>query len=551
MKWTHGLVGRTGLLITVLSMVLVTMVLAACGDEPAPAATVAPGTNKTIGSILPLGTPAPVTTSVATTPATTLIATAAPTTVASTTATPTPAAPTTIAPTTVAPTTAASVEGKGGQELVGQLLALKVEGGSSKTEVEVRISRVELVSSTKRATPTKDTYLLAFYEAVNVGTQAINNGNIYGAMFLSDAQGNIYKHPDNDGTVLGNLAEQDAAKYPLPNLTTSIVQPGAIFKSYALYDVPVSGPGLRVVPAYDFNKSARTPKDSDFAPTAAGPDSGAGQELVGQLIAADGRDAQLDIRVKGVERQTEIKGDAETIKAKGVFVIVQLEAANVGKYPADFLVLPVTLQDSQGRTFKGTTNLTKLLDALSKADPDKYRSYNYVQPGFSRPLVAVFEVAADVSGLKLMPDGTYATSKRQASADSFAKSGGGSDSGAGQELTGQSFTYNQFANKVTKTERLPQIKAGTRALTTDGVFVVIVYEATNNDSKEQYAHDPILKDSQGRYFVATHILSFGFLSDLDKQYPDNNKPVAVGQKATRYAYYELPKDAANLSLEGQ
>jgi hypothetical protein len=153
-------------------------------------------------------------------------------------------------------------------------------------------------------------------------------------------------------------------------------------------------------------------------------------------------------------------------------------------------------------------------------------------------------VPKEVSGFKLEADELIASKSRQASPDSFTNSGGkGPDSGAGQELVGKTFTnptYN-LAVKITKVERLTEIKSGSKTLKPrgNGVYLVVVYQATNNGDKELNSTAFKLKDNLGRIFVGGGYEASIAMSD---KYPSISS-LGPGKTGNDFRVFEVVRDA--------
>ena len=524
-----------------LMALLFTIMLSACGDDK-PATlpnAVSPATTRAA-----VTTAAPqATTNAATANPTTLSTTIAPTTVAPTTTAPnTTVARTTAAPaTTTAPdgTTAATTSNATtGKELQGQLLALTLKPG----DIDLKVVEIENLGDLKSGSISASPVGVFVGLQVDVANVGKDPAGLYsGSIKLLDAKGHLFESASSDAYTLLEL--QDNKKYVRP----TTVQPGTTRRFIYLFDLPQNITGLKLAPGADFMKTDRAPSEASFKPASAGngQDSGAGPELKGQLTAADDNSTNLDVQVTDVERKTEVTGD-HTEKAKGVFIIVQVQVANIGKYSSFSGYQYLILQDSTGRKFTAGSN-TAAGDILHRLDRAKYTEIGSVLPGFTQSGMLVYDIPVDAAGLKLAArDGS--TTNRQPDAASFKKSGGvGPDSGAGPELVSRTFTKDQVDYTVTKVYRLKELKSKGRSIgQTDGIFLVVVYEAANKSGKTVYASPATLIDGQSRRYP-----SYVFTSLLDDvpEATETGGNLADSQKAVRFALYEVPKDATHFTLE--
>jgi hypothetical protein len=277
--------------------------------------------------------------------------------------------------------------------------------------------------------------------------------------------------------------------------------------------------------------------------TMVAPATGPGSELQGKLIATK----NTDVRVTRIARLDNLKSGAGTINPKnGIFLAVFYEMANVSQKPV--ALDDITLYDDQNTQLKETTDINTLTAFYSlypnETDVDR------IQPGFVAKKAKLYDVAKEASGFRVEAQPDY-KSDRQPSADSFANPGGkGSDSGAGQELTGKTYTTtsttdNNITFKAVKVDRLTELKAGTVSRATKGAYLVVVYELQYEKGKSSTVsailNTPALKDSAGRLFSGES----DSLSDLAKLAKASGKYADVLKPNTQLAVYEVTKDAAN------
>lgn len=86
--------------------------------------------------------------------------------------------------------------------------------------------------------------------------------------------------------------------------------------------------------------------------------SGLGSELIGQLIAVDG----TDVRVRSVKSFTQLNGSSKTFTPKGIFLVVVMDVANLGKKPAGLGL--INLKDNQGKEYTDL-NALDTIEALA------------------------------------------------------------------------------------------------------------------------------------------------------------------------------------------
>ncbi len=517
--------------LTLVCVMMLASLLAACGD---PTATTVPAT-----------TAAP-TTAAATTAATTAAAiTTAATTVAATTAA------TTVAATTVA-TTAAAASGtfpaiSGVKEVVMDA-AIQAEI-AKQFPASLKNANIKYYTSDndydKAASDVDAALTGAGYKfAIPGQSKPAKQGEQYVGLYTKTGAEDLLI-----GTlpVPANL-DQVGGSSTLPGLSGDALKKFADqMKGKKSLVFVLSAPNL-LQTLFELGQSNGNPTTSAAQTTAAvttaataatGATTGTDSQLVGQLIAA----GDLDIRIKKVERFTELKGTTKTATPKGVFLAITYEFANLGKKPTGFSFL--TLKDGLNREFQTTTDF----DAISALTGSYgYKSNFAVNPGFLGSEFKVYDVPKDATGFKLEADKTFGKTDRKPSADSFSSSGGkGADSGAGQELVGKTLTNakEMYDVKVTKVERLTEIVGNSKSVKTTGVYLIVVFEATNNGAKPLNFVSMDLKDNTGRVFSGG--TDFDVAIALSGKYKSLSG-VNPGQSGSGYRAYEVTKDAAGMEL---
>jgi hypothetical protein len=171
-----------------------------------------------------------------------------------------------------------------------------------------------------------------------------------------------------------------------------IINPGFVGINVKLYDLPKDLTGLKIVDD-GFEKTTRKPSPDSFSTSGGkGPDSSAGQELVGKAITEKAR--KLDVKVTKVERLQEATREGKTIKPDGVWIVVVYDITNTGDKPGGLTTF--NLQDSEGRVYESSD-----FD-LEVALGSKYKNELSINPGQSGSGFKVFEVVKEASGFRLV-----------------------------------------------------------------------------------------------------------------------------------------------------
>lgn len=522
-------------------LLVVTLMLAACGDQTA--------------------TPVPATTA----PASTAAATTAVTTrAAATTAAATSAATTSVATTAAATTSAAATSAAdtiqlpaiAGLKEIELDAAFKAEIGKQTPQLQnfaikgyVSDDSDEKVAASLDTALTGAGYKYALPGATKISKQGDSYFGLYakaGALDLLVAVQQIPADPAKlaDGPTPGvsqEVIQKFVDQVKGKKTFISIIGSKDILKAVA-NGRATSTETAAATTAAGTTAAATPVKESTVQATAASlGQSGPGSELVGKLIATE----NADVRVKKVERFTELKSGNKTIAPKGVFMAVSLEIANIGKKPT-FDVF-VTLKDDKGNEIK----ITEDFDASSVLSSDYgYKSDFLINPGFVGSDYKLYDVPKDASSFTLEADNLFSSSTRQPLPDSFTNNGGkGPDSGAGQELTGK--TYKDATNKadvkITKVERFTEIKSDSKTLKPNGngVYLVVVYQAKNNGDKNLNSVSLHLKDSAGRIFSAGANFDLAFA--LARKYSSLSN-VEPGKTGNGYEVFEVLRDASGFDL---
>lgn len=265
--------------------------------------------------------------------------------------------------------------------------------------------------------------------------------------------------------------------------------------------------------------------------------SGPGSELVGTLIATE----NLDVKIKKVERYNELKYEGKTVKPKGSFLVISYDYANIGKTPV--AIVSLTLKDGQDREFESSYD-SDVSGALRKMG---YTSSFVVNPGFIGSEYRVYDVPADAKDFKLV---SFFDTERKPSAESFNTRGGkGADSGAGAELVGQTKTIasDKTDVKVLSVERVNPVKDGSTSYKSDGTFLIVTYEMTNNGDKATTGPTFYLQDSDGRNFSSTDNfeVAYAVAKNAKTKFDSSVNP---GQKGVSYRVFEVTKDSTGFKL---
>jgi hypothetical protein len=277
--------------------------------------------------------------------------------------------------------------------------------------------------------------------------------------------------------------------------------------------------------------------------------AGLGKELEGQLIAvgSDPKSAvYFDARVAKVAAYESFTFLNTQYKPKnGAFLLVVYEVANLGMSSVGVGSGFGLFDAEDKRVAFGSgppwLNLPDLETAFNRS---------VINPGFVAKSTTIYDVAANATGLKFKTD-TAVT--RKASAASFDVSGGkGADSSAGQELvgkTGNDTISKQATYKVTKVERLTEVRASDGVLEkADGVYLVIVFEVNNKDTRAVDTLGLTLADGEGHRYQRTDN-QYVTTTIPNQNNADTFKPVANGQTGNRVLVFEVPKDVKGFDLK--
>jgi hypothetical protein len=100
--------------------------------------------------------------------------------------------------------------------------------------------------------------------------------------------------------------------------------------------------------------------------------------------------------VKSAEKVSTIKSiQGDTIKPKGIFVLVKIEIENIGKEATNALNSELSLMDKENRTFEpDTTTQALMLNTLGAGGVR-------LQPGMPVTITEVYDIPISASGLKL------------------------------------------------------------------------------------------------------------------------------------------------------
>ncbi len=262
--------------------------------------------------------------------------------------------------------------------------------------------------------------------------------------------------------------------------------------------------------------------------------------LVGQLLAVE----NLDVLIKSVQLIQDVKYNGESVKTRGVFLIIKCEVANLGKYYINAFGAMLSLFDDKNNEIRGFLDR----NAISGLHKIGYTGSEHVAPSFVGIIPLYYDLPLDITGLRLEVHPSYKVLNRQPSLESFKFSGGkGPDSGAGQELVGQ--TYNnrktKIKAKVFKVDRLTEINNGDKIIKPEGVFLVVAYELENGSKKPVNWPSFQIQDSAGRVY-GTSINPEAFVALSHKYKRDIT--VYPGQKGFGYMLYELVKEANGFKI---
>jgi hypothetical protein len=269
--------------------------------------------------------------------------------------------------------------------------------------------------------------------------------------------------------------------------------------------------------------------------------TGPGSELVGQLIAV----GDSDVRVKSVTQFTELKGSSKTATPKGVFMVIVFDVANLGTKPSALSFL--NLKDGQNRQFAQTTDSDAI---VAIATMPQFKEDLLINPGFVGTEVKTYDVPKDATGFKIEADSFAGNSKgRKPSAESFSTSGGkGPDSGAGKELVGKTFTTKEKVTAtVTAVDRMGEVKAGSKSFKSNGVYVIVQYDVTNNGDKPSSFVTFYLKDSNGHFFSTSSDFDLAFELGTSGNYKQDFT-INPGQSGKGYKVFEVTKEATGFEM---
>ncbi len=272
--------------------------------------------------------------------------------------------------------------------------------------------------------------------------------------------------------------------------------------------------------------------------------SGPGSELVGQMVAI----GDLDIHILSVRRFTELG----TVKPKGVFLEVVYEIANVGKMHANNDV--VKLVDDKGRDVSSDISMDArvALATMNLQEKREYKISTAVNPGFVYADQVVYDLPADATSVSLAPKKGYIINdSRKPTAKSFQPTNS-TDSGASQELVGKTIfvTRSKLDVKIIKVERVSEVVNGTEIFKSGGAFLLIQYEAKNNNSSDTSLGTVRfdLKDNQGRVYSAA-ATDFDAQSAISEKYKSfATTTIAPGKTQLGYILFELGKDSAGIDI---
>jgi hypothetical protein len=333
--------------------------------------------------------------------------------------------------------------------------------------------------------------------------------------------------PGLSSSSLNNLYRQIKGKKAIAFVFSGTDLVKAVFEAANTSPTPVVTPQVEVT----------APPSATPVPAVTPVVNGPGSELVNTLLAT----AEVDLRVKKVERYDELNYEGQTIKPKGVFLVISYEFANVSKSPVAFVSL--TLKDGQNREFE-TAYDGEVNNALYQMG---YRSSYIVNPGFSGGEYKVYDVPKEANGFKLEP---FIETERKPSLASFSSNGGkGPDSGAGAELIGQTITIDDEKTevKVLNVERVSTLKDGGKSYNSPGVFLIVTYEMKNNGVKATSGPVFRLEDSEGRAFSTTD--NFEVLIAAGKNTKTKlDVSVNPGQSGVNYKVFEVVKEASGFKL---
>ena len=149
--------------------------------------------------------------------------------------------------------------------------------------------------------------------------------------------------------------------------------------------------------------SAPEPKPTAVPPP---PPAPAGITAGRMTIALTGqgcsRDSVFAIRVEQLETTTNLLG----VPSGGLWAVLTLNVTNQGPQPG-IIYLSFTLQDERGRNYE----IDRELGISKSSDLAKSKGIRHyadtLQPGVPARVLAVFQVAADVSWLEIVPNRLY------------------------------------------------------------------------------------------------------------------------------------------------
>ena len=264
--------------------------------------------------------------------------------------------------------------------LTGQLLAVET--------LDVLVKNVHLIQEVKynnELVKANGVFLVIECEVANLGKHFIN---VFETMVrLLDDNDNEISRLLNINAIFG-LNEMGYRIRRSPS-------PGFVGLDLLYYDLPLTVTNLKFQAHPSYMAPSRQPSLESFKFSGGkGPDSGAGQELVGKTY---NRKAKIKAKIFKVDRLTEINKEDKKIIPEGIFLVVAYELENNSKKPVHWPSFQ--LRDSTGRVYDtGTTN-SEAFGALSRS----YKRNITVNPGEKGLGYQVYELVKEAEGLEIAP----------------------------------------------------------------------------------------------------------------------------------------------------